>query len=96
MRSWSRRWPPASTWSCTRLPTGRAAPVREITAVPGRVEQDVVEVAVVVVWRGDRLTRADGYPPHADRFVRAGYDLTGLLGSGGSQHARRGVDGLAV
>jgi len=61
--------------------------VREIAAIPGRVEQGVVEVEDVFVWRGDRLTRADGYPPHADRFTRAGYDLAALLGS--SLHARR-------
>jgi pilus assembly protein CpaF len=61
--------------------------IREIAAIPGRVEQGVVEVEDVFVWRGDRLTRADGYPPHADRFTRAGYDLAALLGS--SLHPRR-------
>ncbi len=67
--------------------------VREIAAVPGRVEEGVVEVEDIFVWRGDRLTRADGYPPHADRFVGAGYDLTALLGS---RYAGARFDGLAV
>jgi pilus assembly protein CpaF len=53
--------------------------VREIIALPGRVEHDVVEVEPVFQWRGDRLVRADGYPPHAERFERAGYGLAQLL-----------------
>jgi pilus assembly protein CpaF len=44
------------------------------------VEGDVVELEPVFVQRNDRLVRADGYPPHADRFARAGYDLGRLLG----------------
>jgi pilus assembly protein CpaF len=57
---------------------GRRA-VREILGVPGRVEGDVVETADVFTTRGDRLVRADGWPPHPERFERAGYDLTRLL-----------------
>ncbi|CAN7366969.1 CpaF family protein [Knoellia sp. LjRoot47] len=53
--------------------------VREIAAVPGRVEGDVVEIADLFVQRGGELVRADGYPPHRDRFERAGYDLPALL-----------------
>ena len=53
--------------------------VREVVAVPGRVEGDVVETADVFVSRGDRLVRAEGWPPHSERFERAGYDLAGLL-----------------
>jgi len=53
--------------------------VREIAAVPGRVEGDVVEVEEIFTTRGDRLIRAGGHPPHADRYVRAGYDLAALL-----------------
>jgi pilus assembly protein CpaF len=53
--------------------------VREVVAVPGRVEGDVIETADVFTSRGDRLVRADGWPPHADRFARAGYDLVELL-----------------
>jgi pilus assembly protein CpaF len=53
--------------------------VREIAAVPGRVEGDVVEVADVFVTARDHLIRADGWPPHADRFERAGFDVAELL-----------------
>ena len=53
--------------------------VREVLAVPGRVEGDVVETADIFLTRGDQLTRADGWPPHPERFDRAGYDLARLL-----------------
>ena len=53
--------------------------VREIVAVPGRVEGDVVEVADLFVTRGQQLVRADGFPPHPERFSWAGIDLTELL-----------------
>jgi pilus assembly protein CpaF len=53
--------------------------VREIVAVPGRVEGDVVETADLFTTRSGRLLRADGWPPHADRFERAGLDLVRLL-----------------
>ena len=56
--------------------------VREIAAVPGRVEGDVVEIADLFVRRGGDLVRADGFPPHVDRFERAGYDLSALLAQG--------------
>jgi len=57
--------------------------VREIVAVPGRVEGDVVEVADVFVTRAGRLVRADGYPPHPERFEWAGLDLQALLAHDG-------------
>ncbi|AKU16256.1 CpaF family protein [Luteipulveratus mongoliensis] len=53
--------------------------VREIVAVPGRAEGDVVELAELFVTRGGRLVRGDGFPPHQDRFERAGYDAIELL-----------------
>jgi len=53
--------------------------VREIVAVPGRVEGDVIEAADIFVTRGGSLRRADGFPPHLDRFERAGYDVPALL-----------------
>jgi pilus assembly protein CpaF len=59
---------------------GRRA-VREVVAVPGRVEQDVVETADVFTTRGGRLVRAEGYPPHLDRFERIGVDVAALLSS---------------
>jgi pilus assembly protein CpaF len=63
--------------------TGRRR-VREVAALPGRAENGIVEVAQL--FRTDangRLVRADGYPPHAERFAWAGYDLGELLGGGG-------------
>ncbi|MEA2484340.1 MAG: pilus assembly protein CpaF [Thermoleophilaceae bacterium] len=57
--------------------------VREIVAVPGRVEGDVVETADVFTNRGGRLVRADGYPPHAERFEWVGADLPRLLAQDG-------------
>ncbi|WP_240619593.1 CpaF family protein [Blastococcus sp. TF02-8] len=54
--------------------------VREIVALPGRAENGVIETADVFTSRAGRLVRADGYPPHAERFAAAGFDLPGLLG----------------
>jgi pilus assembly protein CpaF len=53
--------------------------VTEIVALPGRIEGEVVETADVFATRGDALVRAEGYPPHPERFARAGADLTTLL-----------------
>ena len=53
--------------------------VREVVSVPGRVEGDVVETADVFTTPADRLVRADGWPPHPERFARAGFDLPRLL-----------------
>jgi pilus assembly protein CpaF len=57
--------------------------VREIAAVPGRVEGDVVEMAEIFATRAGVLTRAEGFPPHADRFERAGFDVAALLADSG-------------
>lgn len=54
--------------------------VREVVAVPGRVEGDVVETADIFTQRDGVLRRADGFPPHPERFRRAGYDVAALLG----------------
>jgi len=57
---------------------------REIVAVPGRVEHGVVETADVFRTGQDGgLDRADGFPPHAERYARAGIDLASLLRPGG-------------
>ncbi|KRF27118.1 CpaF family protein [Phycicoccus sp. Soil802] len=53
--------------------------VREVVAIPGRVEGDVVETADIFTQREGVLSRADGFPPHAERFRRAGYDVAALL-----------------
>ncbi|WP_375804530.1 CpaF family protein [Arsenicicoccus cauae] len=55
--------------------------VREIVAVPGRVEDDVIEVADLFTRRGGELARSDGFPPHLDRFERAGHDVAAILGA---------------
>ncbi|MFK5634521.1 CpaF family protein [Ornithinimicrobium sp. LYQ103] len=54
--------------------------VREIVALPGRVEGDVVETSDIFSLRGGILERTDGFPPHPERFERAGFDLGALLG----------------
>jgi pilus assembly protein CpaF len=54
--------------------------VREIVGVPGRVEREVIETADIFTTRGDQLERAGGFPPHADRYERAGVDLMSALG----------------
>jgi pilus assembly protein CpaF len=62
--------------------------IREIVALPGRVEGGVVETADIFTSRDGRLVRAEGYPPHAERFERHGFDLPGLLvGSGHDRDA---------
>ena len=57
--------------------------VSEIVAVPGRVEGSgdgsVIEIEDLFVTRGNRLMRADGFPPHASRFEAAGFNLSVLL-----------------
>jgi pilus assembly protein CpaF len=53
--------------------------VGEIVGIPGRVEGDVVETADLFVTRGDRLVRAEGWPPHPERFARTGSDIAELL-----------------
>jgi len=61
-----------------RDPSGQRR-VREIVALPGRVEGDVVETADIFTVRARRLVRADGWPPHQERFTEAGLDLPALL-----------------
>jgi pilus assembly protein CpaF len=53
--------------------------VTEIVALPGRVEGDVVEVATVFSTEAGRLVRAEGLPPHLDRFAAAGIDIQQIL-----------------
>ncbi|MCK0111444.1 Flp pilus assembly complex ATPase component TadA [Ornithinimicrobium sp. F0845] len=57
--------------------------VQEIVGLPGRVEADVVEIADIFVTRHGELVRAEGFPPHAERFERAGHNLASLLAVGG-------------
>ncbi|MFM8350752.1 MAG: CpaF family protein, partial [Actinomycetales bacterium] len=53
--------------------------IREICALPGRVEDGVIEIADLFVDRGSGLQRSNGFPPHPERFERAGFDLARLL-----------------
>ena len=53
--------------------------IREIAALPGRVEAGVVEIAEIFTRRGTVLMRGTGFPPHEDRFAAAGFDLPQLL-----------------
>lgn len=54
--------------------------VQEIVALPGRAEGEVIEVADIFTRRRGDLLRGQGFPPHEDRFERAGFDLSKLLG----------------
>lgn len=59
-------------------PKGRRR-VREIVGISGRVEQGIVEVSDVFHLAGDTLARGQGFPPHQERFARAGYSLASML-----------------
>ena len=61
--------------------------VSEIAAVTGRVENSVVEMGVIFKDEGQGLIRKGGYPPHAQRFSQAGFNLTNLLDA--SPHSLR-------
>jgi len=56
--------------------------IREIVALPGRVEAGVVETTDIFSTVDGRLVRAQGFPPHPDRFARYGIDLPELLSDG--------------
>ena len=56
--------------------------VREVVALTGRVEEQVVEVAPLFSWRGGRLVRDIGMPRHEDRFEQHGFRLSSLLRGG--------------
>lgn len=56
--------------------------VQEIAALPGRVEEGTVEIADLFSLRQGRLTRGTGFPPHAERFEAAGFDVAALLAAG--------------
>ncbi len=55
--------------------------VREIVGVSGRVESGVVEMSDLYRRVDGELVRADGFPPHPERFARAGANLPALLGA---------------
>lgn len=57
----------------------RGRRVREIAAVSGRVEAGVVEMSPVFRHSPAGLVRADGYPPHLERFADNAIDVHALL-----------------
>jgi pilus assembly protein CpaF len=63
----------------SRDPAGHRS-VTEITAIPGRCEGGVIEVETIFRSQGGELIRAEGFPPHPDRFARVGHDVVRLLG----------------
>jgi pilus assembly protein CpaF len=58
--------------------------VREIVGVTGRVEGDTIETEDIFVPDDGRLVRAQGFPPHGERYARAGIDLAATLEYSGS------------
>lgn len=57
--------------------------VNEIVGVPGRVENDVIEVEPLFVRQGGELRRTHGMPPRLELFERHGIDVHALLNDGG-------------
>lgn len=53
--------------------------IREIVAVPGRIEGDIIELADIFVQHRGQLVRGSGFPTHEEQFERAGYDVAQLL-----------------
>lgn len=56
--------------------------VEEVVGVPGRVENDVIEVEPLFVRRDDVLVRTQGMPPRLERYARDGTDVRALLNGG--------------
>ncbi len=56
--------------------------VREVVAVPGRAEGDVIETEPLFVRQAGVLRRAAGVPPRLERFEQVGIDVHALLGGG--------------
>jgi pilus assembly protein CpaF len=56
--------------------------VNEIVAVPGRVENDIIETEPIFQRTSERLVRAAGMPGRLDSYERAGIDVHALLREG--------------
>ena len=56
--------------------------VNEIVAVPGRVENDIIEAEPLFVRHDRELRRTSGMPPRVERFERIGVDVHQLLNEG--------------
>ena len=53
--------------------------VNEVVAVPGRVENDVIETEPIFVRDGIELRRTGGMPPRVEHFERLGIDVHEIL-----------------
>jgi len=53
--------------------------VNEIVAVPGRVENDIIETESIFARAGSDLVRQSGMPPRPERYDRVGIDVHRLL-----------------
>ena len=53
--------------------------VNEIVAVPGRVENDIIEVETIFERHGTDLRRMSGIPPRVERYQHVGIDVHRLL-----------------
>ena len=58
--------------------------VNEIVAVPGRVENDIIETETVFERTGGELVATGGMPPRPASFQRLGIDVHGILAGHGS------------
>src|SRR5262245_11325111 len=65
--------------------------IDEIVAVPGRVENDLIETEPMFVRDDERLRRLAGMPPRPERFARRGIDLRRLLGGEPADDTREGM-----
>ena len=61
------------------IDAGGVRRVNEIVAVPGRVENDIVETEPVFLRQGGDLVHTGGMPSRLDTFERAGVDVHRLL-----------------
>ena len=57
--------------------------VNEIVGVPGRVENDVIEIEPIFERRSGDLRRAGGVPPRPSHFERLGIDIHAVLAGAG-------------
>ena len=55
--------------------------VGEIIGLSGRVEGGIVETSEIFATRDRELVRANGFPPHPERFASYGIDIGALLGA---------------
>ncbi len=53
--------------------------VNEIVAVPGRVENDIIEAATIFDRSDGELRRGSGVPPRVERYARVGIDVHQVL-----------------